>query len=106
MTVGDQARVFAAMLLCGASIGAANDLLGVLRRGRLGIAAADLLLGTAAAAGMIAVGLKMGCEVFRLYTLAGAALGWVIYACSLGTVVRVLAQRMHGIVKKSEVLDK
>ena len=88
MTVVQQGHVFAAAVLCGLCIGAAHDLLGVLRRGTAMTAAADLLLGTAAAIGIISVGLHFGCSPFRLHIFAGAALGWGIYGAMMGVSAR------------------
>lgn len=93
MTVADQARAFLGMALCGACIGAAYDMLGLCARGAIAAAAADLALGVLGALCVIAAGLRMQCEAFRLYTLLGVALGWGMYAGSLGTVVRKLTKR-------------
>lgn len=90
MTVAEQARAFAAMMLCGAGVGAVHDLLAVCRKNTAWTAAADLALGLIAAMGVIATGLALRCDPFRLYTILGVAAGWGIYRFSLGTIVRAL----------------
>ncbi|MBQ8619185.1 MAG: spore cortex biosynthesis protein YabQ [Clostridia bacterium] len=106
MTTGDQTRMFLAMTLCGAGAGAVHDLLRVLRHGAILTAIADLLLGFFLSAGMIGVGLKLGCDPFRLYALAGVFVGWMIYSLSLGTIVRILTQTIESVVKKSYKLSE
>lgn len=100
MTVAEQARAFAAMLLCGACTGAAHDALAVFRKNRFGAAGADLLLGLFLAAAVIGAGMLLGCDPFRLYTLLGVCLGFAIYMLSLGTIVRVLAEAFIKLSKK------
>lgn len=100
MTVDEQARAFLAMALCGALLGAVYDALGVLRRGRLLTAAADLLFGVLAAAGVIATALTLRCEAFRLYTLLGAGTGFALYQCSIGTAVRFLKGKFKKMSEK------
>lgn len=100
MTTGEQARVFLAMAICGAATGVLNDLLSVLRRGMILTTIADLLLGIFLAVGVICTGLALACDPFRLYAFAGAAMGWLIYWLSLGTIVRVLTQTLGKLSKK------
>ena len=100
MTVAEQTRVFLAMSLCGACIGAAHDLLAVIRRGTLLTAAADMLLGLVAAAGVIGASLLLCCDAFRLHTLLAVVIGWSIYALSLGTFVCILTGFFIGLSKK------
>lgn len=97
MTVIEQARAFLAMALCGALAGAVHDMLGVLRRGRLLTAVADLLLGVLTALAVIAAALALCCEAFRLYTLLGVCAGFALYACSLGTIVRFLRGKVRRL---------
>lgn len=99
MTPAQQAHVFAAMLLTGAGMGAAHDLLAPLRRGAL-CWAADLLLGALGAAGMIAAALWLRCEAFRLYTFAAAACGAALYALTVGRIVRICARACQKRWKK------
>jgi len=101
MTVAEQVRVFLAMALCGACVGAAHDLLGVLRRGMLLTAAADMMLGLIGAVCVIGAALLLRCEPFRLHTLLGVIVGWAIYASSLGTIVRILIKTLIRLSKKA-----
>jgi len=100
MTVADQARVFAAMMLCGAAIGMLHDLLAVCRGNPYFTAVADLLLGIGGGLGVIAVGLMLCCDPFRLYTALGVGGGWTVYALSLGRGVRILAAAFEKLSKK------
>lgn len=102
MTVTDQARAFLAMALCGALLGAVYDALGVLRRGRLLAAAADLLFGVLAAAAVIAAALALRCDAYRLYTLLGVGTGFALYQCSIGTTVRFLKGRFRKLSEKAK----
>ena len=90
MTVAEQASAFAAMMLCGAGVGAAHDLLAVCRKNTAWTALADLTLGMIAAMGVIAAGLALRCDPFRLYAILGVAVGWGIYRFTLGTIIRIL----------------
>lgn len=100
MTVAEQARAFLAMALCGAALGAADDVLALFRRGAALTALADIGLGLLAAAGVIAAALVLQCEAFRLYVLLGVACGFALYRASLGTIVRFLAKRIGKLSKK------
>ncbi|MBE5799110.1 MAG: hypothetical protein E7321_04080 [Clostridiales bacterium] len=100
MTVADQARAFLGMALCGACIGAAYDMMALCVRGKFMTAAGDLAMGALGAICVTAVGLMMQCEAFRLYTLLGVSAGWGLYACSLGTFVRILTKRCTKCQKK------
>ena len=100
MNAGDQARIFLAMLLCGVCGGALHDLLALIRRSTAAAAAADVLLGILLAAGMIAMGIRLGCDPFRLYAFAGICLGWVAYVVTLGTIVRILIKSFMKLSKK------
>lgn len=102
MTVEEQARAFLAMALCGAMLGAVYDVLGVLRRGKLLTAAADLLFGVLAALGVIATALTLRCEAYRSYTLLGAAAGFALYQGSIGTIVRFLKEKFKELSKKAK----
>ncbi|MBR5302028.1 MAG: hypothetical protein IKU38_04265 [Clostridia bacterium] len=100
MTVLDQAHAFAAMVLCGIGVGAANDALFLFRRNAFLAGAADLLLGLVCTACIIAAGLLLRCDPFRLYTLLGVAAGWAIYSLSLGTIVRILLKGFMNLSNK------
>lgn len=105
MTVADQARVFLAMTLCGAALGALYDVLSPLRRGVL-TGAADLLFGALCALGMVLAALIMEAEPFRLYAFAGALLGGALYAASIGTIVRKVSGAVRKRRKKRRNLDE
>lgn len=100
MSVPEQGRVFAAMMLGGAALGLAYDFLSFLRCGRLMTAAADLLLAPLGAAIVIGMALMLRCEPFRLFVLLGMALGWLVYFFSLGTIVRFLINGFKNLSKK------
>ena len=100
MSTGDQARVFLAMMLCGACTAMAHDLLSILRRGPLLTAIMDVLLGIFCAAGMIGAGLLLCCDPFRLFSFTAVCLGWIVYAASLGTIVRILTESFMKLSKK------
>lgn len=110
MTVAEQARVFAAMALCGALCGAEYDVLGLVRRAlrlrAVGTGALDLLFGVCCALVMIAVGLQLQAEVFRLYAFFGLALGLALYAALPGRLLRLAGGQIRRHVKKSRILDK
>ena len=99
MNVRQQAHVFAAMMLCGMGAGAVNDLLWIFRRGVISGGIADAVLGLICAAGVIATGLFLGCDVFRLYVLLGVLLGWAIYMTTFGAIVRMLLRKFINLSK-------
>lgn len=106
MTVGDQARVFAAMILCGTCTGAMHDMLGIFRQNAFFTGTADLMLGVICAASVIAAGLMLGCDPFRFYALLGVGLGWTIYMFSLGIIVRFLKRNFIQLSEKVTKLAK
>jgi len=83
----EQARVCAMMAACGFGLGGAYDALGCMRQG--GAAwMADLLFGPVCALAMIAAGLMLEMDVFRLYTFLGIALGMAAYMLTIGAALR------------------
>ena len=96
MTPQEQARVFAAMLCCGACLGVVYDLLGPLRRITGLCAGTDLLFGAVCAAGIAAVALIMRCEAFRFYVFAGTGLGLILYGLTIGAMIR----RLGGVLSR------
>ena len=100
MTVQHQAIAFAAMALCGACSGMAHDLLGVFRRNALVAAIADFALGVFCAGSIVTAALYIRCDAFRLYTLLGVLMGWMIYAATLGMFLRVLRRRLRTLSAK------
>ena len=92
--------MFAVMMLCGGGVGLAHDLMKILRRGKVMTAAADLLLGLLAAAGMIAAGLALRCDPFRGYAFAGVGVGWAAYGITLGMIVRFLMRKFMELSNK------
>lgn len=101
----EQAYAFAVMAGCGALLGVLGDLLSPLRHGMIGHAA-DLLLGILAAAGMTIAALVLETDAFRLYTFAGVMVGMLLYAATIGTIVRKLARHVRAFVKKRGILVK
>ena len=105
MTVAEQARVFLAMALCGAACGALYDALAALRfvlhAGPVLTGLLDLIYGPVCALGMIAVGLALQAEAFRLFAFAAVALGMTLYACTIGTSVRIVCRCVQRVVEKS-----
>ena len=87
------------MTVCGFCLGAAYDLLGILRRGGM-TGAADVLFGAVCALAMIGTGMALQADVFRLYAFMGVLAGAVVYAATMGTIVR----RLSGSVQK--MMDK
>jgi len=107
MTPAEQARAFAAMLLCGVCLGAAYDLLGTLRRVRGLCAVTDVLFGVLGAAGIIWTALRLECEAFRLYAFAGAAGGMTLYGATVGAAVRrISAAARRSTVRRKEKRKK
>ena len=107
MTVEQQARALAAMVACGAALGAACDVLGLLRRalraGRVLTGAIDLLWGVLAALSVVLVGLRLQIDLLRAYVLAGVLAGMGVYALLIGLPGRRLAQAIQGRMKKRAV---
>ena len=94
----EQAHVFLMMALCGAGLGAAYDTLGPMRR--LSCVLADLLFGVIFAAGVILTALHLRAQVFRWYTLLGAAAGMSVYMGTFGAIVRRMTALAAKYVKK------
>ena len=104
MMVEEQTRLFCAMALCGAGLGAAYDALGALAAlaggGRGMRHALDLLFGLLCAGAMIAAGLRMRQDPFRLYAFAGVGAGFAVYMTTLGMIVRWLKRKLHNFCQK------
>lgn len=104
MSPQDQARVFLAMVLCGAGLGVVYDAMTLLRRGlRLGrvmTGALDICFGVACAAGIIVTALILRTDAYRLFVFAGTTLGFALYEGSVGTIVRYVSKSVHKCVKK------
>lgn len=100
MTVGEQVRALLAMALCGALLGCAYEVMGLLRRGPVTTAAADVLFGLLAAAAVIATALAIRCEAFRLYTLLGTVGGFGLYEGTIGTAVRALKAHTVSLLRR------
>ena len=102
--VEEQTRLFCAMALCGAGLGAAYDALGVLGAflggGRALRDALDILFGLLCAGAMIAAGLRMRQDPFRLYAFAGIGAGFAVYMTTLGRIVRYLKRKLHNFCQK------
>lgn len=100
MTPKEQAEIFLVMTSVGACLGAAYDLLGILRWGVL-CAAADVVFGVLCAAAMAAAGLMLQCDVFRLFTFAGVMLGMCLYGVTLGALFRMVGRIACQKAKKA-----
>lgn len=105
-----QTRMMTVMLLCGAALGVAYDLLGMMRRlfskSVLIGTGGDLLLGGVCATSMITAGLWLRQNPFRLFAFSGVAAGFAVYMLTLGTIVRFFCSWVYRNVKKSFILDK
>ena len=102
MTPTEQARAFAAMMACGACMGAVYDALGVFRRVRGLCALTDMLFGICCAAGIIWTALRLETDAFRLYAFAGAACGMALYGATAGAMLRRIAALMRRWMDKME----
>ena len=104
MTAGEQARVFLAMALCGAVLGAAYDAALLARHalglGRAAQGVADLLFGVVGSFCVTEAALLLRVSPFRMFILAGIAAGILIYETAIGTNVRKLCRKMKKSVKK------
>ena len=104
MTPQEQLRVFLAMMLCGAVLGAVYDTLWLFRRmlfrGRAALFVLDLLYGVLCAGGMITAGLILQTDMLRFYTLSGALTGMGLYRASAGTAFRMMVGKMIRIGEK------
>ena len=105
MTVMEQARVFGAMGICGAALGAVYDVLRLILRGGF-MPVLDLALGVAAAAGMILTALMLETEAFRLYAFAGVLLGIGLYMLTIGAIIRKMSGVVRNFVKKEDFCIK
>lgn len=105
MTVFEQAQAFAAMMVCGAGLGGAYDVLGLFRRGAM-THVLDLFFGVLAAAGMIGAALLLRVDAFRLYAFAGVIAGGALYRMTIGTIVRKVSGFVRKNVKKAEICPK
>ena len=110
MPVEEQARMMMVMMLCGNMLGAAYDLLAMMRYFFLKSSTAwpglDVLFGGLCAFMMIAAGLLLRTNPFRMFAFAGVAAGFAFYMMTIGMIVRFFNRRIYGIVKKSFILDK
>ena len=110
MTVAQQAQALAAMVACGAALGAACDMLGLLRRalraGAVLTGLIDLLWGVLGALAVVIVGLRLHIDLLRAYVLAGVLAGMGVYVLLIGFPVRRLAQAVRARVKKDEKEEK
>ena len=100
MTALEQARALGMMTALGAALGGIYDLMGMMRRSRVGRGAADLLFSMLCASGMTLTALYLRINPFRLYTFAGVALGMGAYAATAGRLFRALYRLKQDCVKK------
>ena len=102
MTPLEHAKVFAAMLCCGISLGMLYDLLGAIRRLRGMCAVADVLFGVFCALGMILTALHLQVDPFRLYAFAGTFCGIMLYGLTAGALIRRLMAMIGERMEKWE----
>ena len=106
MTVAGQARALMAMVACGAALGAAYDLLCLLRRalhaGWMLTGMLDMLWGALGALAVIAVGLWLRIDLLRGYVLAGVLAGLGVYALMMGLPVRRVSRAVRKRWKRGE----
>jgi len=90
-----QGRTFLLMLLCGAAMGLAVQLAGLLhQRNRWWGMAADLLCALLLALALGAILLRSG-EGLRLYGLLGLCIGALLYIAGPGAAVQWLVRRLR-----------
>lgn len=110
MQTAEQARVFLAMLLTGAALGAAYDAIMLLRlwlgAGRVLTGALDLCFGALCAAGISAAALVMRAEAFRWYVFAGVLVGMGLYFVSAGTIVRFVCRKIRMREQKRRKMEE
>ena len=102
MTPLEHAKVFAAMLCCGISLGVLYDLLGAIRRLRGMCAVTDMLFGVFCALGMILTALHLQIDPFRLYAFAGTFCGIMLYGLTAGVLIRRIMAMMGERMEKWE----
>ncbi len=106
MTAGEQARVFLAMMLCGAALGAAYDAALLLRcalgLGRCAQGGLDLLFGVTGAFFVTEAALRLRVSPFRIFILAGVGAGIGVYTAAIGMNVRKMCRKIQKSVKKSK----
>jgi len=100
MNPQEQAYAFAAMMVSGACMGVAYDLLGLLRRIRGLCAVSDMFFGLLCAVGIVVTALWLRCDAFRLYAFLGAACGLLLYGISVGTAIRRIKRRIRYAMQK------
>ena len=105
MIAAEQARVCAVMTVCGLALGGIYDVMGLIRRSAAALFA-DLAFGPVCALMMIAAGLALETDVFRLYTFLSLALGMTVYALTIGTAVRRMKVGFRRIGKYRKILRK
>ena len=110
MTVEQQARALAAMVVCGAALGAACDVLGLLRRalraGGVLTGILDLFWGILGALAVVLAGLRLKIDLLRAYVRAGVLAGMGVYALLIGLPLRRMVKAVQGRVKKDEKEEK
>lgn len=104
MTAGEQARVFLAMALCGAVLGAVYDT-ALLARHALGLGRAaqgvlNIVFGAVGAFLVTEASLLLRISPFRFFILAGVAFGILVYAAAIGANVRKIYRKIQKSVKK------
>ena len=101
-----QARVFLAMVLCGAAAGALYDLLRLARAadGR-GAWLPDALFALAAGALLFLAMARVQLPGLRAYVLLGAAVGWFLYNASVSRFFHYVGAKLLGFWRKKTHAD-
>ena len=100
MTPLEHAKVFAAMLCCGISLGVLYDLLGAIRRLGGMCAVTDVLFGVFCALGMILTALYLQVDPFRMYAFAGTFCGIMLYGLTAGALIRRMMAMIGARMEK------
>ena len=102
MTPQEETRVLMAMILCGAVLAVAYDVLWLLRKvcfpGRIALAICDVLFGILCGLGVIAAAFWLRADALRLYVLCGVLCGMMLQRISIGYILR----RLMMTVKKEK----
>ncbi|MGN1250762.1 MAG: spore cortex biosynthesis protein YabQ [Candidatus Spyradocola sp.] len=101
-----QARVFLAMVACGAAAGVLYDLLRLARAGGgRGAWLPDALFALAAGALLFLAMARVQLPGLRAYVLLGAAVGWFLYDASVSRFFHYLGAKLRGFWRKKTRAD-
>lgn len=101
-----QARVFLAMVLCGAAAGALYDLLRLARAAdERGAWLPDALFALATGALLFLAMARVQLPGLHAYVLLGAAVGWFLYNASVSRFFHYLGAKLLGFWRKKTHAD-